>query len=183
MKEDLLVEHASPVLTGIKPANLFQIRSADIKYVRQIVSSWESKCKNCPNCDLKFRLIAKKNKGFLVLVYRQNQLENIIRDSEVADFIKDLGYDSNNLNKCMTCLSQRLRISDFPHEIGLFLGYPIDDVKAFIKNHGQNFLLNGFWKVYYEKEKKEEIFNSYRKSKARNKSLLEKGCDIATLVS
>ena len=36
----------------------------------------------------------------------------------------------------------------FPHEIGLFLGYPFEDVMGFIENKGENYLCSGCWKVY-----------------------------------
>ena len=38
--------------------------------------------------------------------------------------------------------------SDFPHEVGLFLGYPVWDVKGFIEHKGQQYKLCGYWKVY-----------------------------------
>ena len=183
MREDLLVYHASPVLAGITAANLFQIRSEDTSYVRCLIKTWQGCVKKCPSCDLHFRLIAKKNKGYLVLVYRKNQLEKILQDEEIQSFIEQLGYNSNNIDSCLKTLSQRLRIQDFPHEIGLFLGYPLDDVKAFIENKGQNFRLNGTWKVYSEKEKKQKIFNSYQQTKIRNINLLKEGCPISKLVS
>ena len=83
----------------------------------------------------------------------------------------------------MSSLTKRLQITDFPHEIGIFLGYPLDDVEGFIKNKGQNFLLNGYWKVYSNKEEKEKIFKAYKKSKAYNKALAKKGYDLAQLVN
>ena len=35
-----------------------------------------------------------------------------------------------------------------PHEIGVFLGYPIWDVKGFIDYKGKDFKYCGTWKVY-----------------------------------
>lgn len=183
MREDLLIDHASPVIAGIKPANLFQIRSTDIGYVRSILESWEISLRKCPNCDLKFRLVAKRSKGFLVLAYRKRELEKIIKDEKISSYINSLGYDSTNLLKCMTFLSSKLRVSDFPHEIGLFLGYPLDDVRGFIENKGQNFLLNGFWKVYSNKEEKEKIFIAYKNTKTYNKALAKRGYGLAQLVN
>lgn len=124
MQEDLLVFHASPVICGIKAANLFQIRSTDLTYVRCVIKSWEEAIKTCKSCDLKFKLIAKKEKGFLVLAYRKSKLESILKDEEIKTFIRNFGYDDINLAKCLNRLAIRLKVDDFPHEIGLFLGYP-----------------------------------------------------------
>ena len=35
-----------------------------------------------------------------------------------------------------------------PHEVGLFLGYPLADVVGFIENEGKNCKCAGCWKVY-----------------------------------
>ena len=38
--------------------------------------------------------------------------------------------------------------AEFPHEIGLFLSYPPEDVQGFIDHHARDFKLSGLWKVY-----------------------------------
>ena len=48
--------------------------------------------------------------------------------------------------------ARRLAGDDFPHEVGLFLGYPPGDVEGFRLNHGRNFKLCGLWKVYCDME-------------------------------
>ena len=50
---------------------------------------------------------------------------------------------------------------DFPHEIGVFLGYPVEDVTGFIKNKGKSFKLNGYWKVYGDEKKASHMFRRY----------------------
>lgn len=45
-----------------------------------------------------------------------------------------------------------------PHEIGLFLGYPLDDVKSFIKNKGKNCICCRYWKVYHHPEQAQKTF-------------------------
>ena len=70
----------------------------------------------------------------------------------------------------------------FPHEIGIFLGYPVEDVKSFIQNHGENYILSGVWKVYHDKETAERTFRLYSEctrclvSRYDNGTPLEKLC-------
>ena len=52
---------------------------------------------------------------------------------------------------------------EFPHEIGLFLGYPVEDVKGFINNKAARAKCVGCWKVYGDEEKARRLFNQYRK--------------------
>ena len=51
----------------------------------------------------------------------------------------------------------------FPHEIGVFLGYPLQDVKGFIENNGRNSKYTGLWKVYGDKAASIRMFKKYRK--------------------
>ena len=53
--------------------------------------------------------------------------------------------------------------NDFPHEIGLFLGYPVEDVKGFIKYKGECSKCIGCWKVYGDVTKAEDTFDRYKK--------------------
>ncbi len=32
----------------------------------------------------------------------------------------------------------------FPHEMGLLLGYPVEDVVGFMENNGKNYLYSGY---------------------------------------
>ena len=59
----------------------------------------------------------------------------------------------------------------FPHEIGVFLGYPVEDVEGYMQNDGKNFLLVGYWKVYGEKEQALRLFASY--DEAREQTVRE----------
>ena len=54
--------------------------------------------------------------------------------------------------------SRRLCQEAFPHEIGLFLGYPPEDVEGFRRNKGQNYKLCGWWKVYGDAEEAGAFF-------------------------
>ena len=47
-------------------------------------------------------------------------------------------YDSTEPEKAIEKLKMRLsETTEFPHEIGLFLGYPVGDVVGFIKTRGK----------------------------------------------
>ena len=52
---------------------------------------------------------------------------------------------------------------EFPHEIGLFLGYPPEDVRGFIENGAENCKCVGCWKVYGNVEAAKKTFAKYKK--------------------
>ena len=54
---------------------------------------------------------------------------------------------------------------EFPHEIGVFLGYPLDDVRGFIENpHGGK--VCGTWKVYGDEAQAEKAFERFKRCSA-----------------
>lgn len=82
----------------------------------------------------------------------------------MAAFLAHCGYTGTAPAACLDVLRRKLAISsDFPHEIGLFLGYPLGDVIGFIENHGQNCLCCGVWKVYTNPEAAAGAFRKFSK--------------------
>ena len=74
------------------------------------------------------------------------------------------GYNISTGERCVVHLIKRLAECDeFPHEIGLFIGYPPEDVSGFIENNACGFKCVGCWKVYGDREKAEKTFSRYKK--------------------
>lgn len=53
--------------------------------------------------------------------------------------------------------------AEFPHEVGLFLSYPPEDVKGFIENRAANAKCTGVWKVYGDERQAQQTFDRYKK--------------------
>ena len=84
--------------------------------------------------------------------------------------------------KCLAALTRKIRSGEeFPHEIGLFLSYPPEDVKGFIENRAANYKLSGLWKVYGDEKKAKELFAKYKKCTDIYCERYEAGCGIAEL--
>ena len=49
--------------------------------------------------------------------------------------------------------------------MGIFLGYPIEDVIGYLKNNGKNSICVGYWKVYKDKEEKQKLFKEFECAK------------------
>ena len=88
----------------------------------------------------------------LVYLYRPKMLAKDLQNSLAAQLLAECGYTCGNPNSCIAQLILRLRGSqDFPHEVGLFLGYPPADVDGFMhRKHACK--LSGIWKVYDDVE-------------------------------
>lgn len=71
----------------------------------------------------------------------KNRVEADLRREGVEEILKECGYAGTSAEKALDHLERRIgQCEEFPHEIGLFLGYPLGDVRGFIENQGRNLL-------------------------------------------
>ena len=171
MFEQELIEHCSPTLASIKAASLFTYTYKSLKELHVRVTYWNSKMKRK---GITFDILSENvgvNKA-LIYVYRRADLEKILNRDEIRSFLLNHGYliDDNEIVGGVNCeniilqLKKKFeKLNQFPHEIGIFLEYPIGDVKGFIENHGCNCKCTGYWKVYCNEEEAEKTFRKYKK--------------------
>lgn len=100
----------------------------------------------------------------LIYVYRPNALECDLADRRSRGLLLRYGYTPGDTNRCIVHLIRRLQSDgEFPHEIGLFLSYPPEDVLGFILNRACNHKCIGCWKVYGDEQTAQKIFWKYKK--------------------
>ncbi len=161
MSEELLVRNCSPTLAGMKTGSLFGCNVETKEELNSALISWNKIL--CPK-GLRVIPLQYKNNRALIYVYRPNSLKNDFTDEQAERILQEHGYEPENINMCIIKLIERLREgSEFPHEIGLFLGYPPADVCGFIQNKACDCKCVGCWKVYSDVEKAQKIFDKYKK--------------------
>ncbi len=100
----------------------------------------------------------------LLYVFRPKRLSRDLTEVQARRILTERGYAVEQPVKCIRRLMERLgEGEDFPHEIGLFLGYPPEDVAGFIQNHAEGCKFTGCWKVYGDEERARMIFNRFKK--------------------
>ena len=105
-----------------------------------------------------------------------------LEDAEAVRLLEESGYPCHSAGQCVACLIRRLRESEeFPHEIGLFLSYPPEDVRGFIENKACRFKCAGLWKVYGDEERAKELFRQYKRCTDRCCALWRAGSGLAQL--
>ena len=98
---------------------------------------------------------------------------------EIRAFLTQYGYTEDmDLQQMLGTLASRMLCGSFPHEIGIFLGYPLADVQGFIANNGKNCLLCGCWKVYSDPESARRTFANYDRCREILCDKLQKGCGL-----
>lgn len=73
----------------------------------------------------------------LLYLYRTSTLFQELQREEVRAFLRQWGYQRFSLEEALAHLRERVAAAgSFPHEIGVFLGYPLSDVQEFIRSAG-----------------------------------------------
>lgn len=161
MSEYIIVKHCSPTLAGMKTGNMFSCPFADEGEMRDSIRYWNGLLvrKGLRVLPLRFQ-----DNRALVYVYRVSRLSRDLKDGAVSRLLKEMGYETEIPERCIVQLIRKLEeCGEFPHEIGLFLGYPPEDVCGFIENRAQGYKLTGCWKVYGNEEKARLTFEKYKK--------------------
>ncbi len=171
--ERYLIEHCSPTLASLKTGNLFGFDYDCESDLIAHVKEW--------NVQLNYKgvfvkaLKIQKNRA-LIYVYRRDKLAEDLKKEGVAEFLKMYGYVDDNINAAIRILNKHLcGQEDFPHEIGLFLGYPLGDVIGFIENRGKNPKCTGCWKVYCDVGEAQRLFYCFKQCTAEYTYLWNQG--------
>ncbi|ERL04301.1 DUF3793 family protein [Mitsuokella sp. oral taxon 131] len=183
--EAILGQHAAPTLVGIKAASLLSFRKDRYRDFNALLASYQP-CFSCKGIAT-FR-VAEGEAFVLLLFYREGALMETMRRAfsvpEARQLLVSLGYRTDDaLADLLEHLRLRMRLrKTFPHEIGLFLGYPPEDVVGFIKYNGQNFCYSGYWKVYANEKETRALFEQYSVCTHEFCTRLESGTSFPELV-
>lgn len=158
MSEERLIRNGAPTLAGIKTASLFTCPYTD---KAQITAALRRLNRRLAAKGLRVLPLLYYETRVLIYLYRPSGLGADLRRGEARQILEPLGYDCQSCGQCLTCLANRLRTQrEFPHEIGLFLGYPPEDVRGFLENRPCK--CTGCWKVYGDEAGAQRKFDQYK---------------------
>ena len=171
--ERLLAFHSSPAICGIKASNLMCIdyEESIYKEIEELNSQYPKLC---------FKVLKNNGSKVLILVYRKKVFESLLSNLEIIHYLDSIGYNTSSIESMLDDLKNRLNNEDFPHEIGVFLGYDLDDIKSFIE--GEECIYVGYWKVYSKLNEKLEIFDKYTRCRNCVIDLIDKGFPIESFM-
>lgn len=171
--ERFIIEHCSPTLASLKTANLFnyvfETEEELYGYLRDLNRRLSGK-------GVKATLLRKKEHSALVYLFREKKLQRDLEQPGVAQFMRAYGYENPTAKQAVSLLRKRFAEgNEFPHEIGLFLGYPLGDVIGYIENAGRNSKCSGCWKVYCNECEAVKMFARFDKCKEAYRRLFLEG--------
>ena len=185
--EETLAYNCAPCFSGLKPSSLVSLSAKDYEQISCI--------------DEKFliekgffiKVLCSCKKRVQVLIYNKRYLETHFADPAVSRALQLFYYPENSsIEEKLNILALRMSFSQepgrckhrppFPHEIGLFLGYPVDDVFQYVRTGGKNCLFCGYWKVYSNPERALQVFHQYTECKERFALQIKRGMTLSEIV-
>ena len=179
MADEYLINYCAPTLAGIKTGSLFTIFPEpeediyeEIRRLNRIFRKKGLRALLCKNC----------GRYALLYIYRPEMLKKDLRDPGAVSILSNKGYNCSNPDICIVQLIKHLaNDKTFPHEIGLFLGYPAADVSGFIKDPNAGVKYCGCWKVYSDEKSARQTFKKYRRCTEILRKLHQKGKTLEQL--
>lgn len=190
----LLANYCMPTLLKMKPACLFRLSKKNTWKTENFLTKLEETLNSFHS---KYKILYENSLMLVVLTYNNELLKEVVTNKEGHNFLQAMGYSWHGLDMddILNTLKQRYWTyiensksitfnsvngltnlqetnscnNEFPHEIGIILGYPVMDVKDFMRYNGKNYLLCGYWKVYHDVNSARYIFAKY--NEVREKAL------------
>ena len=175
--ETQIALQCAPLISGLKVSNLLIISAEDEALVRVILR----------RSGISFFRLLRTGEKVTFLLFRKNPLEAYLKQQEVEAMLAEAGYAELSLGNILSTFQKRYAHymsagGRVPHEMGLLLGYPAEDVKGFVENEGKNFLYSGYWKVYADVEEKRRLFQKFENAKETVIQLLSYGVGIQDIL-
>ncbi|GAA0715093.1 DUF3793 family protein [Paraclostridium ghonii] len=166
-----ILELLGPVILGSKPSEILNISLNDNRKeykIKQINSFFQ----NCSR--LKYEMVYKNNGEIKILFINKQALTETLNNKKCINFLRFIGYPNNyTLENYMKFLLNRLKENEFPHEIGIFLGYPLKDVVGFMGYGNYELQKTKYWKVYGSTEISDRIYNNFLEDRKKMRNMLE----------
>ncbi|MBP3610963.1 MAG: DUF3793 family protein [Lachnospiraceae bacterium] len=176
--EEQMALQCAPLLAGLKLSNLLIIPETVEEELSEVLSGTEF----CSYC------LSWHGDKVIYLLYRSRELLEYLEEPEVQRLLGELDYASLDLRELLEVVSERYTAhlsgqAEFPHELGLLLGYPAIDVRGFMEHRGKDFLYSGYWKVYGNLKETLRLFQKFGKAREYFVRMVAAGYSIAEVVA
>lgn len=181
MPDAMIVRHCAPTLAGLKTASMFTCPFQSREEMNRQVSRLNRRL--APKGIRVLPLRYRGGRG-LIYLYRPGWLNRDLQQAETRSILTRCGYGWDTCAGQLRRLRQRLEsCREFPHEIGLFLGYPPEDVEGFRREGGRNCKFTGLWKVYGPVEEAVRRFQVFYHCRAHFCQGMDEGNTLIQMLS
>jgi hypothetical protein len=176
--EQTLAHFCAPVLCGIKPASLISLDGYFFARNEEQMVDLNKKLGMSGMCIVP---VYRQGQRVLLFVFNCSLLKKSVRASSVVSYLAEKKYPvGKGFFAILKELLFRLeRQEPFPHEAGLFLGYPLEDVCAFERCLGRGYKYHGYWKVYGDVPSARRQCKRYDMCRDQCKKWIKEGVPLA----
>jgi hypothetical protein len=138
------------ILAEAKPASLLSIPNRQRACGKNLYMLWREHGSDLLNdTPLGAWELVDRGGSLMLLFYHKERLELHLSRRDISALLLRAGYCAPfTTGVVLRQLAERSRTGQFPHEIGLLLGYPPKDVAAFMGWIRLPFTCQGPWKIY-----------------------------------
>lgn len=172
--EYALGAHCGITFAGIKAASLARLKKECGDCIKKYTRHFGER-------GFVFVVLKEYARHILLYIYNREKIQEILSDPEVKSFLNGEGYVYTNACQAVEILKSRMSGSFFPHEIGVFLNYPVEDVRAFIAHPNEGVKLTGYWKVYEGEDEKRRLFERYERCTRKILQRMSVGCSLESI--
>ena len=164
---EVLVRMAGAVIAGVKPAAIFTLpmRAYAAGKWRQLSrgaldEALRAYAEALPAYGVELSVPYRTDRRVYLLVWRPEDLGCMLADPTRLSILREQGYCGADRRELLVELRRRLvdyylavdagKRIEFPHEIGVFLGYPAQDVRGFMA--GEKATCRGAWHAYGDEQ-------------------------------
>lgn len=178
-----LAMETAEVLEGVKPANLINLADRRQPCGRNLFQLWQRHGHSLLAASgLAWREFPGRNGGVLLLAYRHGSLVDLLARPGTQAVLTRVGYaDPADPEAALDQLEKRLGDDGFPHEIGVFLGYPLKDVAAFLGWVKLPFASQALWRIYGKPERSLALAELFRQIRCRMAQRLSSSAAVECL--
>lgn len=174
-----LMLECSEVLAMAKPANLISLVNRTRPCGRNLYQLWQHHHDELALriADLTFIVLQTTSQALLLFCYNHSHLDQHLSHAGIRTLLHKAGYDKAASCKALVSeLCRRIEQNDsFPHEIGLFIGYPAKDVAAFMGLVNLPFTCQGPWKIFGDPVRSLALAEQHRCCRQRMRAILATG--------
>ena len=176
--EETIIRMAAPTLAGIKTGSLFPYYYTSREELGKEMGRLNRLL--IPR-GLRLVLLRLTERSALLYLFRPSELEKDLLDGTACEILHRAGYPCSGCGACLRHLLKRFHCGEeFPHEIGLFLSYPPEDVKGFLTDR-DNYKAICLWKVYDDEKRARHLCARYKKCTECYCRMWRKGCRLEQL--
>ena len=175
----MMIHYCAPTFCGIKSGNMFFIKNEE--YSEISFNQWKEAF--FIHGIMTFAIkISDTTTG--ILTCNVGWCRRILDDAMVKAYLCDKGYHSSSIVDFVETFASRIKNQNgFPHEIGVILGYPIDDVIEFENHQGKDCKYCGCWKSYTDIEKAKECKCNYKRCSCLCERWYEEGYTLVQIIN